>query len=87
MSFQNVEPLSHDNAHGRPEKLDPRVNGPFLDDIRREQEKAYREQRMAAEKSAEKKPAAKKVEEKPKAAPKKKAAKKTSATKKAAAKK
>lgn len=51
MSFQNVEPLSHDNAHGRPEKLDPRVNGPFLDDIRREQEKAYREQRMRAEES------------------------------------
>lgn len=49
MSFQGTEPLTHDNAHGRPEKLDPRVNGPFLDDIRREQERAYREQRMAAE--------------------------------------
>lgn len=46
MSFQATEPLTHDNAHGRPEKLDPRVNGPFLDDIRREQERAYREQRM-----------------------------------------
>lgn len=46
MSWQANEPLTHDNAHGRPEKLDPRVNGPFLDDIRREQEKAYREQRM-----------------------------------------
>lgn len=41
--------ITHENAHGRPEKLDPRVNGPFLDDVRREQEKAYREARMAAE--------------------------------------
>lgn len=53
MSFQATEPLTHDNAHGRPDKLDPRVNGPFLDDVRREQEKAYREARMAAEKSKE----------------------------------
>jgi hypothetical protein len=51
MSWQANEPLTHDNAHGRPEKLDPRVNGPFLDDIRREQERAYREQRMHAEES------------------------------------
>jgi hypothetical protein len=51
MSWQANEPLTHDNAHGRPEKLDPRVNGPFLDDIRREQERAYREQRMRAEES------------------------------------
>ena len=47
MSFQATEPLTHDNAHGRPDKLDPRVNGPFLDDIRREQERAYREMRNA----------------------------------------
>lgn len=46
MSFQASEPLTHDNAHGRPEGLDPRKNGPFLDDIRREQERAYREARM-----------------------------------------
>lgn len=45
MSWQTNEPLTHDNAHKRPEKLDPRVNGPFLDDIREEQEKAYREAR------------------------------------------
>jgi hypothetical protein len=38
--------LTHENAHGRPDKLDPRVNGPYLDDIRREQERAYREARM-----------------------------------------
>lgn len=53
MSWQETEPLTHDNAHGRPDKLDPRVNGPFLDDVRREQERAYREARMAAEKSKE----------------------------------
>lgn len=45
MSWQAVEPLTHENAHGRPEVLDPRVNGPFLDDIRAEQERAYRESR------------------------------------------
>jgi len=49
MSFQAHEPLTHENAHGRPVDLDPRVNGPFLDDIRREQEQAYREQRMKAD--------------------------------------
>lgn len=53
MSFQATEPLTHDNAHSRPEKLDPRVNGPFLDDIRREQEEAYRKSRMAAEQAKE----------------------------------
>lgn len=51
MSFQAESPLTHENAHGRPDKLDPRVNGPFLDDVRREQEKAYREARMRAEES------------------------------------
>lgn len=45
--------ITHENAHGRPDKLDPRVNGPYLDDVRREQEKAYREARMAAEQSKE----------------------------------
>lgn len=56
MSFQATEPLTHDNAHSRPENLDPRVNGPFLDDIRREQEEAYRKSRMAAEQNKEEKP-------------------------------
>jgi hypothetical protein len=51
MSWQANEPLTHDNAHSRPVDLDPRVNGPFLDDVRREQEQAYREQRMKAEQS------------------------------------
>jgi hypothetical protein len=51
MSFQAESPLTHDKAHERPDTLDPRVNGPFLDDIRREQERAYREQRMRAEES------------------------------------
>lgn len=47
--------LTHDNAHGRPDNLDPRVNGPYLDDIRREQERAYRESRMKASAAAEQK--------------------------------
>lgn len=45
MSWQAVEPLKHENAHGRPENLDPRVNGPFLDDVREDQERAYKESR------------------------------------------
>jgi hypothetical protein len=49
MSFSQADhPLTHDNAHGRPENLDPRNNGPFLDDVRREQLKAYQESRMKA---------------------------------------
>lgn len=39
------EEINHENAHERPEGLDPKVNGPFLDDIRRAQEEAYREAR------------------------------------------
>ncbi len=39
--------VTHENAHERPKDLDPKVNGPFLDEIREEQEKAYREQRNA----------------------------------------
>jgi hypothetical protein len=45
MSWQAVEPLVHENAHGRPENLDPRVNGPFLEDVRADQERAYKESR------------------------------------------
>lgn len=37
--------VTHDKAHERPADLDPKVNGPFLDDIREEQERSYREQR------------------------------------------
>lgn len=33
-------------AHARPKNLDPKVNGPFLDDIREAQEDAYRQARM-----------------------------------------
>ncbi len=32
-------------AHQRPENLDPKTNGPFLDDIRAAQEESYREAR------------------------------------------
>lgn len=46
MSFQEHRPLTHENAHARPTDLDPRKNGPFLDDIRREQERAYQESRL-----------------------------------------
>lgn len=45
MSWQATEPLTHENAHGRPDNLDPRVNGPFLDDVRADQERAYKESR------------------------------------------
>lgn len=34
-----------EKPHTRPDDLNPKVNGPFLDDIRREQERAYREAR------------------------------------------
>jgi hypothetical protein len=37
--------VKHENAHARPDNLDPKVNGPYLDDVRREQERAYREAR------------------------------------------
>lgn len=43
--FDKGTGLTHENAHARPENLDPRHNGPFLDDIRAEQERAYRESR------------------------------------------
>lgn len=39
--------IEHKNAHGV-DKGDPRVNGPYLDDIRADQERAYRESRMHA---------------------------------------
>lgn len=39
-------PITSDLPHARPEGLDPRKNGPFLDDIRAELERAYREARM-----------------------------------------
>lgn len=42
--------ITHEAPHARPENLDPKKNGPFLDDIRREQEKAYREARVKASK-------------------------------------
>lgn len=40
-------PITHIEAHARPENLDPKVNGPFLDDLRDEQEAAYRTARMS----------------------------------------
>lgn len=45
MSWQAHENLSHDATHARPKNLNPKTNGPFLDDIRAEQERAYREAR------------------------------------------
>ena len=47
--------LNHDQAHARQENLDPKVNGPFLDDVRAEQEEAYRTGRAKSMKAAEKK--------------------------------
>lgn len=39
------EEIKHDKAHERPDGLDPKTNGPFLDDVREAQEEAYREAR------------------------------------------
>lgn len=39
--------IQHNQAHAV-EKGDPRVDGPYLDDIRADQERAYRESRMHA---------------------------------------
>lgn len=60
--------LTHDKPHARPENLDPKKNGPFLDDVRAEQERAYREARVKASKEQ-----IKKQKEAEKAAAKKKA--------------
>ena len=79
--------IPHENAHGRPEGLDPKVNGPYLDEVRKEQEDAYRAARMKASKELETKAAkAKEEKSKPvakKATPAKKTAKKVPAKKKA----
>jgi hypothetical protein len=37
--------IVHENAHARDDELDPKVNGPFLDDVRADQERAYRDSR------------------------------------------
>lgn len=45
---EEIEELQHvygDHPHQRPADLDPKVNGPFLDDIRAEQANARREGR------------------------------------------
>jgi hypothetical protein len=51
--------ISTEPAHKRPDDLDPKVNGPFLDDIREEQARARFE---ARNKNAVKKSAVKKKE-------------------------
>lgn len=43
--FDKGTGVTHENPHARPSDLNPKVNGPFLDDIRKEQERAYREAR------------------------------------------
>ena len=53
-AWQNQKPLTHEEPHVRPDDLNPKVNGPFLDDIREEQERAYREARNS--KAAKKDP-------------------------------
>lgn len=37
--------LTNVKPHERPANLDPKHNGPFLDDVRADQERAYREMR------------------------------------------
>lgn len=44
--MKDVKNITHENAHGRDDKLlDPKTDGPYLDDIRAAQENAYREAR------------------------------------------
>ena len=44
--MKEVPHVTHDNAHGRDENLvDPKTDGPYLDDIRAAQEDAYRQAR------------------------------------------
>lgn len=66
-------------AHGIV-KGDPRIDGPYLDDIDAEHEEAYRKQRMETERAAAK--SAKKTTSKKAASPKKTTAKKKVAPKK-----
>lgn len=80
---------SYENAHALVDKGDPRVNGPYLDDVRQAQEDEYRKKRMnelnANVDSAEKTTTAPKKAAKSKkaASPKKAVAKKTVAKKSA----
>lgn len=44
--MKDVPVVTHENAHARDENLvDPKTDGPYLDDIRAAQENAYREAR------------------------------------------
>ena len=43
--FDKGTGVTHKEPHARPRNLDPKTNGPFLDDVRKEQERAYRESR------------------------------------------
>lgn len=47
-------PITTDLPHQRPENLNPKHNGPFLDDLRAEQENAYRTARENAENERQK---------------------------------
>lgn len=87
MSTKGAAVVSNDykNAHALVDKGDPRTNGPYLDDIRAEQEAEYRNRRMAELNKDDAKPTKKAVAKKA-ATPKPKKA--TSSTaKKAVAKK
>lgn len=50
MDFDQQQPqvVSYEKPHARPANLDPKHHGPYLDDIRADQERAYREARMKA---------------------------------------
>lgn len=74
----------HEGAHVLLDKGDPKVNGPYLDDIRAAEEVSYRKARL----NAAKKPAKKTASSKKKAQSKKKASAPVAvAAKKTAAKK
>jgi hypothetical protein len=44
--------LQHDNTHQRPANLDPKHNGPFLDDIRADEARARHTARNAKSKAS-----------------------------------
>ena len=58
--------ITHENAHARPEDLNPKVNGPFLDELNADRERARFESRnkAAVEEKPAKKAAAKKTAKK-----------------------
>lgn len=75
-----------ERAHALLDKGDLKVNGPYLDDVRSEQETVYRKRRKSAVKKSSKKTTSKKASSKSKKAASTPVAKKATAKKTAAKK-